>query len=107
LEKQIAANPGEIRYYLALGEIYNSITGLHDKALKILQQAEKLDPLKMAWCTLHWPISIAIKKNNEASFNELTQGFAIPDIGIDPKGNIIRGTSLSFLMPMPRPARLN
>lgn len=89
LEKQIAANPAEIRYYLALGEIYNS-NGLTDKAFKILQQAEKLDPRNGM---VHFALADIYrdKKNNEASFNELTLGFAIPDIGIDQKINIISG----------------
>lgn len=89
LEKQIADNPNEIRYYLALGEIYNS-NGFPDKAQKILQQAEKLDPRNGM---VHFALADIYrdKKNNEASFNELTLGFAIPDVSIDRKINIISG----------------
>ena len=39
IEKAIAENPGQIRYYLLLSEIYNS-NGLTDKAVKVLLQAE-------------------------------------------------------------------
>jgi tetratricopeptide (TPR) repeat protein len=42
IEKAIAANPGQVRYYLLLSEIYNS-NGFGDKALKTLLQAEKID----------------------------------------------------------------
>jgi tetratricopeptide (TPR) repeat protein len=61
IEKAIAANPGQVRYYLLLSEIYNS-NGFGDKALKALQQAEKIDPIAMAWCTWRLLIFTGIKK---------------------------------------------
>jgi len=89
IEKAIAATPGQIRYYLLLSEIYNS-NGFGDKALKTLLQAEKIDPgngmVHLALADIYRD-----KKNNEASFKELTLAFAIPEINIDQKIRIITG----------------
>jgi len=89
IEKAIAANPGQMRYYLLLSEIYNS-NGLSDKALKVLLQAEKLDA---ANGMVHLALADIYrdKKNNDACFNELKLAFAIPDVNIDQKVRIITG----------------
>ena len=42
LEKMISATPSEIKYYLFLSELYTA-NNLPDKALKVLQTAEKVD----------------------------------------------------------------
>jgi tetratricopeptide (TPR) repeat protein len=97
LEKAIADNPGQIRYYLLLAEIYNS-NGLNDKALKILQQAEKQDSnngmVHLALADIYRD-----KKNNDAAFNELTLAFSNPDISIDQKIRIIAGYFPKFPEP--------
>lgn len=97
IEKAIAANPGQIRYYLLLSEIYNS-NGLSDKALAVLLKAEKLDAsngmVHLALADIYRD-----KKNNDASFNELTLAFAIPDINIDQKIRIIAGYYPKFPEP--------
>ncbi|WP_162842776.1 tetratricopeptide repeat protein [Mucilaginibacter pineti] len=89
LEKAIAANSGQVRYYLLLAEIYNS-NGFNDKALKVLLQAEKVD-------TNNGMIHLALadiyrdKKNTDASFDEIMLAFKNPDVAIDQKINIIAG----------------
>ena len=89
LEKAIADNPDQIRYYLLLSEIYNS-NGLNDKALKVLQQAEKLNSnngmVHLALADVYRD-----KKDKDASFNQLILAFSIPDISIDQKIRIIAG----------------
>ncbi|MGZ3749907.1 MAG: tetratricopeptide repeat protein [Mucilaginibacter sp.] len=89
LQTMITANPKQIRYYLFLSEIYNS-NGLTDKALKTLQTAEKIDPnngqVHLALADIYRD-----KKNYEASFNELTFAFAIPQVDIDQEIKIILG----------------
>ncbi|GAA3961681.1 tetratricopeptide repeat protein [Mucilaginibacter dorajii] len=89
IEKAIAENPGQIRYYLLLSEIYNS-NGLTDKALKTLQQAEKVDNsngmVHLALADIYRD-----KKNNELSYKELMQAFASPEVAIDQKIRIITG----------------
>jgi tetratricopeptide (TPR) repeat protein len=97
LEKAIVDNPGQIRYYLLLGEIYNS-NGLNEKAVKILQQAEKVDAnngmVHLALADIYRD-----KKNPDASFNELTLAFANPDVSIEQKLNIIAGYFPKFPEP--------
>jgi tetratricopeptide (TPR) repeat protein len=89
IEKMIAENPGQIRYYLLLSEIYNS-NNLNDKALKILQQAVKIDPqnglVHLALADIYRD-----KKDAEASFSELEKAFAIPSLDIDQKVRIVLG----------------
>jgi len=89
LEGLIAANPQQIRYYLLLGELYNS-NGLADKALKVLLTAEKMDAhngqVHLALADIYRD-----KKNYEASFDELTLAFAIADLDIDQEIRIVLG----------------
>jgi tetratricopeptide (TPR) repeat protein len=89
LEKMIAANPGQVKYYLMLSEIYNS-NHLNDKALDILNKAEKLDAnngsIHLALADIY-----SDKKNTEASFNELKLAFAIPELDINQKIRILMG----------------
>ncbi|WP_183564546.1 tetratricopeptide repeat protein [Mucilaginibacter sp. SP1R1] len=97
LEKAIVDNPGQIRYYLLLSEIYNS-NGLSDKALNVLQKAEKLDGsngmVHLALADIYRD-----KKNNDASFSELTLAFANQDVSIDEKIRIIAGYFPKFPEP--------
>lgn len=85
----IDANPSEIRYYLLLGEIYNS-NGLQDKALKVLKEAEKADPgsgrVHLALADIYRD-----KKDNEASYNQLTLAFKLPDLEIEQEVKIVLG----------------
>ncbi len=89
LEKMIAANPTQIKYYLFLSELYSANT-FADKALKVLRTAEKIDPnnglIHLALADIYRG-----KKDNEASYNELTLAFAIPDLDIDQKIKIVLG----------------
>jgi tetratricopeptide (TPR) repeat protein len=89
LEKMIADNPAQIKYYLFLSELYNA-NNMGDKALEILKTAEKIN-------TNNGLVHLALadiyrdKKDYEACFNELTLAFAIPDVDIDQKIKIILG----------------
>ena len=89
MEQMIADNPSQIKYYLFLAELYNA-NNFSDKALKILQTAEKLSPgsglVHLALADIYRD-----KKDYEACFNELTIAFALPDIDIDQKIKIITG----------------
>jgi len=89
LEKMIDANPTQIKYYLFLSELYNA-NGFNDKALKVLQTAEKNAPdnglVHLALADVYRD-----KKNYEASYDELTMAFAIPDIDINQKIKIVLG----------------
>jgi len=89
LEKMIADNPLQPKYYLFLAELY-SANNFADKALKILQTAEKL---KIGNGLVHLALADIYrdKKDYEASYNELTLAFAIPDVDIDQKIKIILG----------------
>lgn len=89
LEKMIAADPSQIKYYLFLSELYSANTFV-DKALKVLQTAEKINPnnglVHLALADIY-----RNKKDNEASYNELTLAFAIPELDIDQKIKIVLG----------------
>jgi tetratricopeptide (TPR) repeat protein len=97
LEQLIAANPGEARYYLMLGEIYNS-NKLADKGLKVLQRGEKAKPDDGM---LHLALADAYRtaKNVDASFKQLELGFASPSLDIDQKIRIIGGYIPKFPEP--------
>ncbi|MBD1393975.1 tetratricopeptide repeat protein [Mucilaginibacter glaciei] len=94
LEKAIAANPNQLRYYLMLADIYNS-NNLNDKATAVLERAKKLDPNNG---TLHLALADMYreKKNYDASFKELEIAFAFPDVDIDQKIRIIMGYAPQF-----------
>ena len=89
LEKMVETYPQEIKYYLFLSELYTA-NNLTDKGLKVLLTAEKIDPnnglVHLALADIYRD-----KKNEEASYNELTLAFAIPDVDIDQKIKIILG----------------
>jgi len=97
IEQMIAANPGQLRYYLLLGEIYNS-NKLQDKALKVLEKAETIDPrngmVQLALADIYRD-----KKNAELSYQHLEKAFAIPDLDIDQKVRIIMGYIPKFPEP--------
>jgi tetratricopeptide (TPR) repeat protein len=89
MEKMIEQNPGDVKYYLYLSELYTA-NNLTDKGLKVLQAAEKLDPnnglVHLALADIYRD-----KKDPETSYNELTLAFAIPDVDIDQEVKIILG----------------
>jgi tetratricopeptide (TPR) repeat protein len=89
LEQMIAADPSQIKYYLFLAQLYSS-NNMTDKALKVLQAAEKIKPnnglTHLALADLYRD-----KQNIEASYNELTLAFAIPELDIEQKIKIILG----------------
>ena len=89
LEQMITDNPAQIKYYLFLAELYNA-NNFSDKALKVLQTAEKINPnnglVHLALADIYRD-----KKDYEACFNQLTLAFAIPELDIDQKIKIISG----------------
>jgi tetratricopeptide (TPR) repeat protein len=89
LEDMIKANPSQLRYYLLLSELYNS-NSMNDKALAILQKAEKISPgndqVNLAMADIYRD-----KKDYQASFDHLKAAFTNPDLPIDQELNIIRG----------------
>ena len=89
LEQMIASDPSQIKYYLFLAQLYSS-NNMTDKALKVLQTAEKIKPnnglTHLALADLYRD-----KQNIEASYNELTLAFAIPELDIEQKIKIILG----------------
>jgi len=89
LEQMIKTNPEEIKYYLFLAQLYSS-NNLSEKALKVLLTAEKINANNGL---IHLSLAEIYrdKKNEEASFNELTLAFAIPDLEIDQKIRIVLG----------------
>ncbi len=89
LQKMIEANPAQIKYYLFLSELYNANNG-QDKALKVLQDAEKLNS-KNGLVHLALAEIYRDKKDYESSYNELSIAFAIPEVEIDQKIKIIMG----------------
>ena len=89
LDKMIAANPSQIKYYLFLSQLYTA-NNFTEKGLKVLQQAEKIDP---GSGLVHLSLADAYrdKKDYEKSYDELTLAFAVPDLDIDQKIKIILG----------------
>jgi len=89
LEKMISANPSEIKYYLFLSELYNA-NNMADKALKVLQTAEKIN---VGSGLVHLALADIYrdKKDYEASYNQLSLAFAIPDVDIEQKIKIVMG----------------
>jgi len=89
LEQMITDNPAQIKYYLFLAELY-SANNFSDKALKVLLTAEKVNAnnglVHLALADIYRD-----KKDYEASFNQLTIAFAIPEVDIDQKIKIIGG----------------
>jgi tetratricopeptide (TPR) repeat protein len=89
LEQMIKEDPSQIKYYLFLSQLYSS-NNLNDKALKVLQAANSINN-KNGLIHLALADIYRDKKNYDASFNELTLAFAIPDMDIDQKIKIILG----------------
>jgi len=89
LQKMIEANPAQIKYYLFLSELY-STNNSPDKALKVLQDAEKIDN-KNGLIHLALADIYRDKKDYESSYNELSVAFAIPTVDVDQKIKIVMG----------------
>ena len=89
LEQMIQANPSVIKYYLFLAELYNA-NNFNDKALKVLQTAEKINSnnglVHLALAEIYRD-----KKNTDASYDELVSAFSIPELEIDQKIRIVLG----------------
>jgi tetratricopeptide (TPR) repeat protein len=94
LEQLLANNPEQVKYYLLLGEIYNS-NNLTDKALKILQRGEKVRP-DDGMIHLALADTYRTKKDLEASYKQLQLAFASPALDIDQKVRIILGYTPKF-----------
>ncbi len=94
VDAMIAANPNQIRYYLLLGEIYNS-NNFKEKALKVLLKAQEMDSnnglVHLALADIYRD-----KKDNEASFKQLELAFALPDVDVEQKIRIILGYTPKF-----------
>ncbi|WP_428328656.1 tetratricopeptide repeat protein [Mucilaginibacter sp.] len=105
LEQMIAANPSQIKYYLFLAQLY-SANNFNDKAFKTLQTAEKIDPnsglVHLALADIYRD-----KKNYEASYDQLTLAFAIPDVDIEQKLKIILGYLPKFPDPNAKASALD
>jgi len=89
LQKMIDANPAQIKYYLFLSELYSS-NGSPEKAMKVLQDAEKIDG-KNGLIHLALADIYRDKKDYESSYNELSIAFAIPEVDVDQKIKIVMG----------------
>lgn len=104
LEQMIANDPSQIKYYLFLSQLYSS-NNQPDKALKILQDGEKIKPnsglVHLALADIYRD-----KKNIDASYNELNLAFAIPDLDIEQKIKIIGGYLPRFPDPNARASAL-
>jgi tetratricopeptide (TPR) repeat protein len=89
MQKMIDANPEDVKYYLYLSELYTA-NNLTDKGLKVLLDAEKVGPTSGL---VHLALADIYRdqKKYEASYNELTLAFAIPDVDIDQEVKIILG----------------
>ena len=89
VQQMITANPGEVRYYLLLAELYNS-NNLNDKALKTLQTAEKISPKNPE---LHLALADVYRdqKKYEDFFTQVELAFASPDMDIEQEIKIISG----------------
>ncbi len=97
IERLLANNPDQIRYYLMLGEIYTT-NNQTDKALKILQRAEYISPDNGM---LHLALADAYraKKEYDTSFKQLQLAFAAPNLGVDQKVRIVMGYLPKFSDP--------
>ena len=89
IERLLINNPDQVRYYLMLGEIYNS-NNQTDKALKVLQRAEGISP-DNGMLHLALADTYRTKKEFDASFKQLQLAFAAPNLDIDQKVRIITG----------------
>ncbi|MCJ8210695.1 tetratricopeptide repeat protein [Mucilaginibacter sp. RS28] len=89
LKEAIDNNPGEVKYYLMLGEIYNS-NGFNNEAINAFQKALKIDP-QNGYAHLELADVYRNTKNYEGSFNELKLAFAIPGLPLDQKVRILMG----------------
>jgi tetratricopeptide (TPR) repeat protein len=89
IERLLANNPDQVRYYLMLGEIYNT-SNQTDKALKVLQRAEAISPDNGM---LHLALADAYraKKEYDTSFKQLQLAFAAPNLDVDQKVRIVMG----------------
>ena len=97
LERMLAANPGEVKYYLLLSELYNA-NNFNDKALKVLLRGEKVSPNNGM---LHLALADVYRanKNKEESFKHLELAFNVPDLDIDEKVRIVLGYLPKFTDP--------
>ncbi len=97
IERLLANNPDQVRYYLMLGEIYNT-NNQTDKALRILQRAEAISPDNGM---LHLALADAYraKKEYDTSFKQLQLAFAAPNLGVDQKVRIVMGYLPKFSDP--------
>lgn len=89
IERLLVNNPDQVRYYLMLGEIYNT-NNQTDKALKVLQRAESISP-DNGMLHLALADTYRAKMEFDASFKQLRLAFAAPNLDIDQKVRIITG----------------
>jgi tetratricopeptide (TPR) repeat protein len=97
LEEMIKANPGKVRYYIELSQVYNA-NGFSDKALAVLAKASAAG---MDNGIIHLALADVYKdkKDFASSFDELKLAFALPDVSVEQKINIILG----YLPKFPEP----
>ncbi len=104
LEALISANPNNIRYYLMLADLYNSVNQ-RDKTAQVLERAKKVDPnnglIRLGLADIYRD-----NKNVEGSFSELEKAFSVPELNIEQKIRIIAGYIPQFKDPNARASAL-
>jgi len=89
LERAIAEQPGETRYYGMLAEVYQEL-GQTDKALELYEKAIAANPddsmTRISLAQYHYDAG-----ELEKGFEQLRAAFADPDLEIDPKMQLLLG----------------
>lgn len=89
LERTIAANPGETRYFGMLAEVYLEL-GQKDKALELYKKAIAADPddsmTRISLAQFYYD-----QGDLDKGFSQLREAFADPDLDIDPKMQLLLG----------------
>src|SRR5690606_10635349 len=89
LERAIAEQPGETRYYGMLAEVYQEL-GQTDKALELYEKALAANPddsmTRISLAQYHYDAG-----ELEKGFEQLRAAFADPDLEIDPKMQLLLG----------------
>lgn len=89
LEKTIATDPQETRYYGMLAEVYQEL-GQGDKALELYKKAIAADPddsmTRISLAQFYYD-----KGELDKGFDQLREAFSDPDLDIDPKMQLLLG----------------
>ena len=89
LERTIAADPQDTRYYGMLAEVYQEL-GQEDKALELYKKAIAADPddsmTRISLAQFYYD-----KGDLQEGFDQLREAFSDPDLDIDPKMQLLLG----------------